>query len=103
MSAGGVAFTIVTLHPGHRHSRCIYLAIKKVAIRREVEPIVGYHASILAGLLLIVGATFASHQVRCALQQCQRPAAAHGHPLLVAGMFCSWPGAMPSPWCWATS
>ena len=63
MSTGSVIFTLATLSirgiiiPG-----CIYLAIKKVAIQREVEPIVGYHASILAGLLLIVGATFASHR-----------------------------------------
>ena len=63
MSGGGIVFTVVTLIirgiviPG-----CIYLAIKKVAIEREVEPIVGYNASILAGLLLIVGATFASHR-----------------------------------------
>ncbi|MDZ7599523.1 MAG: hypothetical protein U5J82_14855 [Desulfobacterales bacterium] len=60
MSTGSIVFTLVTLAirgiviPG-----CIYLAIKKVAIQREVEPIVGYHASILAGLLLIVGATYA--------------------------------------------
>jgi hydrogenase-4 component E len=64
MSTGGTVFTIVTLTirgiiiPG-----CIYLAIKRVAIAREVEPIVGYHASILAGLLLIVGATVASHRI----------------------------------------
>jgi hydrogenase-4 component E len=63
MSTGSIVFTIVTLTirgiiiPG-----CIYLAIKKVAIEREVKPIIGYHASILAGLLLIVGATFASHR-----------------------------------------
>lgn len=62
MSTGSIAFTLLTMVirslviPG-----CIYLAIKKVAINREVEPIVGYHASILAGLLLIVGATFAGH------------------------------------------
>ncbi len=62
MSTGGLVFTIATLSirgiiiPG-----CIYLAIKRVAIGREVEPIVGYHASLLAGLLLIVGATVASH------------------------------------------
>jgi hydrogenase-4 component E len=63
MSTGSIVFTIATLSirgiiiPG-----CIYLAIKKVAIEREVKPIIGYHASILAGLLLIVGATFASHR-----------------------------------------
>jgi hydrogenase-4 component E len=63
MSTGGVVFTATTLVirsiviPG-----CIYLAIKKVAIGREVEPIVGFHASMLVGLLLIVGATFASRR-----------------------------------------
>ena len=63
MTTGSVAFTLATLIirgiviPG-----CIYLAIQKVAIHREVEPIVGYHASILAGLLLMVAATVASHR-----------------------------------------
>jgi len=38
----------------------IAFAIKKVAIRREVEPIIGYHASILAGLIIIVAATYLS-------------------------------------------
>jgi hydrogenase-4 component E len=61
---------------------CIYLAIKKVAIRREVEPIIGFHASLLAGLGLIVAATFASSQIQPAGQTSgQRPAAAHGHHL----------------------
>jgi hydrogenase-4 component E len=63
MTTGSIVFTLATLAirgiviPG-----CIYLAIQKVAIQREVEPIVGYHASILAGLLLVVAATVASHR-----------------------------------------
>lgn len=63
MATEGLVFTIATLAirgiiiPG-----CLFLVIKRVAIEREVEPIVGYHASILAGLLLIVGATFAGHR-----------------------------------------
>ena len=63
MSTGSIVFTIATLAirgiiiPG-----CIFLAIRRVAIKREVEPIVGYHASLFAGLLLIVAATFASHR-----------------------------------------
>jgi hydrogenase-4 component E len=58
--AGAIVFTLVTLIiRGALIPLCIYLAIKKVAIRREVEPIVGYHASLLVGLVLIVGAAFA--------------------------------------------
>jgi len=41
---------------------CIHYAIQKVAIRREIEAIVGYHASIFAGLLLIVGSTLVSRK-----------------------------------------
>ena len=59
LTTGGTVFTLVTLLiRGIVIPLCIYLAIKKVAIRREVEPIVGYHASLLVGLILIVAATF---------------------------------------------
>ncbi len=59
----GAVFTAVTLViRGLVIPLCIYLAIKKVAIKREVEPIVGYHASTLAGLGLIVAAVFVSHR-----------------------------------------
>ena len=62
MTGGGILFTMVTLTiRGIVIPLCIYLAIKKVAIHREVEPIVGYHASMLAGLGLIVGAIYVSH------------------------------------------
>ena len=58
LTGGGIAFTAATLViRGIVIPLCIYLAIKKVAIRREVEPIVSYHASLLAGLALIVAAT----------------------------------------------
>lgn len=61
LTAGGILFTLITLLiRGVGIPLCIYLAIKKVAIHREVEPIVGYHASLLAGLILIVAATFVS-------------------------------------------
>ena len=57
LTAGGILFTLATLIiRGMVITLCIYLAIKKVAIRREVEPIVSYHASLLAGLALIVAA-----------------------------------------------
>ena len=62
MTTGGVVFTLVTLLVrGIVIPTSIYMVIKRVAIDREVEPILGYNASVLsAGLLLIVGATFVS-------------------------------------------
>jgi hydrogenase-4 component E len=61
LTAGGVVFTVATLLiRGIAIPMFIYLAIKKVAIHREVEPIIGYHASLLAGLALMVAATFVS-------------------------------------------
>ncbi|GAB6096539.1 hydrogenase [Desulfatiferula olefinivorans] len=59
--AGDIVFTLVTLLiRGIVIPLCIYLAIKRIAIRREVEPIIGFHASILAGLVMIVSAAFVS-------------------------------------------
>ena len=62
LSSEGIAFTLVTMIiRGIIIPLCIYLVIKKVAIHREVEPIIGYHASLLAGLGLIVAAIYVSH------------------------------------------
>nr|MBF0222461.1 hydrogenase [Desulfobulbaceae bacterium] len=36
----------------------LYMAIKKVSMRREVEPIIGYHASLFAGLVMIIASAF---------------------------------------------
>jgi len=59
LSASGIAFNLVTLLiRGIVIPLSIYLAIKKVAIRREVEPIFGQHASMLAWLGLIAAAAF---------------------------------------------
>jgi hydrogenase-4 component E len=61
ITTGGVVFNLATmLIRGIIIPLSIAFAIKKVAIRREVEPIIGYHASILAGLVIIVAATFLS-------------------------------------------
>lgn len=61
MVAGDIVFTLMTLIiRGIVIPLCIYLAIKRVAIRREVEPIVGFHASILLGLVMIVAAAYVS-------------------------------------------
>ncbi len=88
MSAGGVVFTFVTLLiRGIIIPLCIYLAIKKVAIRREVEPIVGYHASMLFGLGLIVAATYISRQLNLPAISEYLLVTPTAIALLVTGMF----------------
>jgi hydrogenase-4 component E len=88
LSAGGIVFTIATLViRGIIIPLCIYQAIKKVSIQREVEPVVGYHASLLAGLVLIVAAIFAApkfHLPQVIGHVLLLPTAI---TLLVAGMF----------------
>ncbi len=88
LSTGGIIFTIVTLMiRGILIPGCIYYAVKKVEIKREVEPIVGYHASLLAGLLLIVGATFVSPKFNLPQTSEYVLLLPTAISLLVAGMF----------------
>ncbi len=88
MTGGGILFTVVTLIiRGIVIPLCIYLAIKKVAIHREVEPIVGYHASMLAGLGLIVAATFVSHRFNVPSISDSALLLPTAITVLVAGMF----------------
>jgi len=88
MTAGGILFTLVTLTiRGIVIPFCIYFAIKKVAIRREVEPIVGYHASMLAGLGLIVAAMVVSHRFNAPSIGASVLLLPTAIALLVAGMF----------------
>jgi len=61
METGAVIFTLATLViRGVIIPLSLHLAIKKVAIQREVSPIVGYHASLFCGLGLIVAAAVIS-------------------------------------------
>ncbi|MBU1170915.1 MAG: hydrogenase [Proteobacteria bacterium] len=88
MVPAGIAFTLVTLLiRGIIIPLCIYLAIKKIAIRREVEPIIGFHASILAGLALIVVATFVSRKFDVPSISASALLLPTTITLLVAGMF----------------
>jgi len=88
MSIGGTIFTLATLLiRGIIIPMAIYIAIKRVEIHREVEPIINYHASLLCGLGLIVAATYISRQLNIpAISQYTLlfPAAIS---ILVTGMF----------------
>jgi hydrogenase-4 component E len=88
LTAGSIVFALVTLViRGILIPLFIYLAIKKVAIRREVDPIVGYHASLLAGLALIVAATFVSRKFNLPQTSGNALLLPTAITLLVAGMF----------------
>jgi hydrogenase-4 component E len=88
LTVGSIVFTMVTLViRGIVIPLFIYLAIKKVAIRREVEPIIGYHASLLAGLALIVVATFVSPKFNLPQTSGNALLLPTAITLLVAGMF----------------
>lgn len=88
LTGWGILFTMVTMTiRGIIIPFCIYLAIKKVAIHREVEPIIGYHASLLAGLGLIVAATYVSHKFDITSISTSTLLLPASITLLVAGMF----------------
>ena len=88
MNAGGIVFTFVTLLiRGIIIPMSIFIAIKKVAIKREVEPIIGYHASILCGLGLIVAATYISRQLNIVSISDYKLLFPTAIALLVSGMF----------------
>jgi hydrogenase-4 component E len=88
MSTGGIIFTLVTMAiRGVVIPLCIYLAIKKVAIRREVQPIIGYNASILIGLGLIVAVAFVSRKFVVPSTNASAFLLPTTITLLVAGMF----------------
>ncbi len=88
METGAVIFTIATLViRGVLIPLSIHMAIRKVAIQRDVSPIVGYHASLFFGLGLIVAAAVISRYLNIPSisdSQLLFPAAIS---LLVTGMF----------------
>jgi len=88
MAGGGAVFTVVTLGiRGIIIPLSIHLAIKKVAIQREVEPVVGYKASILCGLGLIIAATLISGRLNLGAVSEFRLLLPSAIALLVTGMF----------------
>jgi hydrogenase-4 component E len=88
LSAGGMAFTLATLLVrGIGIPLWIYLAVKKVAINREVEAIVGFNASLLFGLVLIVAATYVSPKINLPQASGSTLMLPTAITLLVAGMF----------------
>jgi len=88
MTTGSIIFTVATMTiRGIIIPWSIYSVISKVAIKREVEPIVGFHASMFLGLLLIVAAPLLSHKFNVASFTGSTLIMATAITLVVAGMF----------------
>lgn len=45
----------------------LFMAVKRVSIRREIEPIIGYHASLFSGLMLILASAFIADRLQVAM------------------------------------
>ncbi|MBU4316666.1 MAG: hydrogenase [Proteobacteria bacterium] len=64
LSGGDIVFSLTTLLiRGIGIPLYLYSAIEKIAVHRELEPIIGYHGSILIGLLMVVAAMFVSRKI----------------------------------------
>ena len=65
---GGIFFfQVMLLVKGALIPGLLYLAVTRVAIKREVEPIIGYHASLLAGLGLILLSVYITGRLHLSL------------------------------------
>lgn len=62
-----IFFQIMILIKGLLIPGLLYMAVKRVAIKREIEPFIGYHASILAGLAILLVSVFITNHLRLSL------------------------------------
>ncbi len=68
LSSGGlIFFQIMILIKGLLIPGLLYFAVQRVAIKREVEPIIGYHASLFAGLIMILVSLFITDKLQVSL------------------------------------
>lgn len=62
-----IFFQIMILIKGFLIPGLLYMAVKRIAIKREIEPFIGYHASILAGLGMLIFSVFITSHLRLSL------------------------------------
>ncbi len=76
MGSGGlIFFQVMILIKGVLIPGLLYIALKRISIRREIEPIVGYHASLFAGLIIILLSVFITDKLHLSMPS--------GHELLL--------------------
>jgi hydrogenase-4 component E len=64
---GIIFFQIMLVIKGVLIPGLLYTAVKRMTIKREIEPIIGYHASLLAGLIMILVSTLVTHRLHLTL------------------------------------
>ena len=68
ISSGAIIFSqIMVLIKGILIPGLLYFAVNRVAIKREIEPFIGYHASILLGLAMILVSVFIANYLQSSL------------------------------------
>ncbi len=65
----------------------MYAAVKKIKIQREVEPIIGYHASLFAGLFFILIGAFIADRLHISLPMQNELLLISAITTLAAGLF----------------
>ncbi|KGO35477.1 MAG: hydrogenase [Desulfoprunum sp.] len=66
-SGGIIFFQIMILIKGLLIPGLLYFAVQRVAIKREVEPLIGYHASLFFGLMMILVSLFITEKLQLTL------------------------------------
>ena len=74
-SGGLIFFQIMILIKGLLIPGLLYVAIRRISITREIEPIIGYHASLFSGLAIILLSLFITDRLQLSLPK--------GHELLL--------------------
>lgn len=64
-----IFFQIMLLIKGLLIPGLLYMAVKRGAIKREIEPFIGYHASILCGLAMILVSVFITNHLSLSLPE----------------------------------
>ena len=88
IGGGDVVFTLITMAiRGFVIPWCIYIAIKRETIRARFQPIIGYHASMITGLLIIVVAAAVGSKLNLPSMNSDQLLFPSAISLLMAGMF----------------
>lgn len=68
-SGGLIFFQMTILIKGLLIPGLLFVALKRISIVREIEPIVGYHASLFVGLVVILASVFITQRLHSAIPQ----------------------------------
>jgi hydrogenase-4 component E len=84
---GLIFFQIMILIKGVLIPGLLFMAVKRMGIKREIEPIIGYHASLLAGLIMIMVSVSLTHRLQLTLPEGRGLLLITAITTLAAGLF----------------